>query len=61
MHTDKCGFHPSTNKLLFATDGDQLRKTQLIKMKVTSDYVVRTPNWYIYNTTPVSMFQNHCG
>lgn len=39
-------------KLLFAADGDDHRKPQLVKMKRATDHGVPCPNLYIYNTTP---------
>lgn len=43
--------HCSSEKLLFAADGDHSIKLQLVKMQKTTDHVVPCPSGYIYNTT----------
>lgn len=43
---------PSSKKFLFAIEGNKYRKSQLFKMQRTTDRVVSSHYWYIYNTNP---------
>ncbi|KAL6088751.1 hypothetical protein STEG23_028279 [Scotinomys teguina] len=47
VEQDKCSAHPSSRKLVFATDGDHYRKLQKICKVVEPG-----PNGYIYKTVP---------
>jgi hypothetical protein len=44
LYPDKDRSHPSSSKLLYATDGDRYGNTKLIKAQRTTDYVMPSLN-----------------
>lgn len=50
IHTDKCRFCPSPNKLFFAANGEHPRKTHLDTMPRSKN----CPSEYLYLTVPAS-------